>query len=83
MLIKMSPRFALGRENVPCVAEVVSMSLKADFTDFYFTIIIAQSKHKVFLVLLVKFHPCFPYFAFYNLEVLFVFHFSSKAIIWA
>ena len=26
----MSPRFVLGRENVPCVAEVVNRSLKAD-----------------------------------------------------
>ena len=30
----MSPRFVLGREIVPCVAEVVNMSLKADCTDF-------------------------------------------------
>ena len=30
----MSPRFVLGRENVPCVAEVVYRSLKADCTDF-------------------------------------------------
>ena len=31
----MSPRFLPGRENVPCVAEVVvSRSLKADCTDF-------------------------------------------------
>ena len=30
----MSPRFVLGRENVPCIAEVVNMSLKADCTDF-------------------------------------------------
>ena len=30
----MSPRFVLGRENVPCVAEVVDRSLKADCTDF-------------------------------------------------
>ena len=37
------------------------------------TIIIAHSKHEVFLVLLVKFHACFLYFAFYNFEVLFVF----------
>ena len=29
----MSPRFVLGRENVPCVAEVVNRSLKADCTD--------------------------------------------------
>ena len=30
----MSPRFALGREIVLCVAEVVNRSLKADCTDF-------------------------------------------------
>ena len=30
----MSPRFILGRENVPCVAEVLNRSLKADCTDF-------------------------------------------------
>ena len=30
----MSPLFVLGRENVPCVAEAVSGSLKADCTDF-------------------------------------------------
>ena len=32
--IKMSPGFVLGRENVPCVAEVVNKSLKADCTDY-------------------------------------------------
>ena len=30
----MNPRFVLGRVNVPCVAEVVNRSLKADCTDF-------------------------------------------------
>ena len=30
----MSLRFVLGRENVPCVAEVVNRSLKADCTDY-------------------------------------------------
>ena len=30
----MSPRFVLGRENVPCVAKAVNRSLKADCTDF-------------------------------------------------
>ena len=30
----MSPRFVLGRENVPFVTEVVNRSLKADCTDF-------------------------------------------------
>ena len=33
-ITEMSPRFVLGRENVPCVAEVVNRSLKADCTDF-------------------------------------------------
>ena len=33
-MIEMSPRFILGRENVPCVAEVVNKSLKADCTDY-------------------------------------------------
>ena len=33
-IIEMSPRFLLGRENVPCIAEVVNRSLKADCTDF-------------------------------------------------
>ena len=31
--IKMSPRFVVGWENVPCVAEVVNRSLKADCTE--------------------------------------------------
>ena len=30
----MSPRFVLGRENVPRVAEVVNRLFKADCTDF-------------------------------------------------
>ena len=34
LIIEMSPRFVLRRENVPCVAEVVNRSLKADCTDF-------------------------------------------------
>ena len=34
LIIQMSPRFVLGRENVPCVAEVVNRLLKADCTDF-------------------------------------------------
>ena len=34
LIIEISPRFVLGRENVPCDAEVVNRSLKADFTDF-------------------------------------------------
>ena len=38
LIIEMSPRFVLGRENVPCVAEVVNRSLKADCTDFNYNI---------------------------------------------
>ena len=34
LIIEMSPRFILGRENVPYVAEVVNRSLKADCTDY-------------------------------------------------
>ena len=34
LIIEMSPRFILWRENVPCVAEVVNKSLKADCTDY-------------------------------------------------
>ena len=37
----MSPRFVLGLENVPCVAEVVNRSLKADCTDFRMQDIVA------------------------------------------
>ena len=33
-IIEMNPRFILGRENVPCVTEVINRSLKADCTDF-------------------------------------------------
>ena len=29
----MSPRFVLGRENMPCATEVLNRSLKADCTD--------------------------------------------------
>ena len=42
--IEMSPRFVLGRENVPCAAEVVNRSLKADCTDFNCSYLILQSK---------------------------------------
>ena len=34
LIIEMSPHFALGQENVPCVAEVVNRSFKADCADF-------------------------------------------------
>ena len=34
LIIEMSPRFVLGRGNVPYIAEVVNSSLKADCTDF-------------------------------------------------
>ena len=41
LIIEMSPRFILGRENVPCVAEVVNRSLKADCTDYtYFQVLL-------------------------------------------
>ena len=38
----MSPRFVLGRENVPYVAEVVNRSLKADCTDFIIVMYLTQ-----------------------------------------
>ena len=34
LIIEMSPRFILGLKNVPCVAEVVNRSLKADCTNY-------------------------------------------------
>ena len=34
LIIEMSPRFIHGRENVPCIAEVVNRPLKADCTDY-------------------------------------------------
>ena len=40
----MSPRFVLGRENVPCAAEVVNRSFKADCTDFT-----SKVDHQVFV----------------------------------
>ena len=40
LIIEMSPRFILGRENVPCVAEVVNRSLKADCTDYNYVMVI-------------------------------------------
>ena len=51
----MSPRFVLGRENVPCVAEVVNRSLKADCTDF--TVLNQSGKARVaaLLEMLLKF----------------------------
>ena len=43
----MSPRFVLGRENVPFVAEVVNRSLKADCTDFTLTLLIMETISKL------------------------------------
>ena len=43
----MSPHFILGRENVPCVAEVVNRSLKADCTDYTlqsFSVLLSYTK---------------------------------------
>ena len=42
----MSPRFILGREDVPCVAEVVNRSLKADCTDFTLRLLITDTISK-------------------------------------
>ena len=44
----MSPRFVLGRENVPCVAEVVNRSLKADCTEFTFHLQESVSYQKIY-----------------------------------
>ena len=44
LIIEMSPRFIIGRENVPCVAEVVNRSLKADCTDFTLRLLSVESK---------------------------------------
>ena len=46
LIIKMGPRFALGRENVPCVAEVVNRSLKADCTDFTYLAEISEENNR-------------------------------------
>ena len=43
----MSPRFVLGRENVPCVAEVVNRSHKADCTDFTYLLTFSLKVHFV------------------------------------
>ena len=55
---KMSPRFVLGRENVPCVAEVVNRSLKADCTDF---IVHSLSSGKVEMFLCAACHAFPPH----------------------
>ena len=44
----MGPRVVLGRENVPCVAELVNRSLKADCTDFMVHSL-SSGKGKIFL----------------------------------
>ena len=44
----MSPHFVLGRENVPCVEEVVNRSLKADCTDFTLKTVMIRSNSEVF-----------------------------------
>ena len=48
----MSPRFVLGWENVPCVAEVVNRSFKADCTDFnnMFSFIYKYFKYSLFCI---------------------------------
>ena len=50
LIIEMSPRFVLGRENVPCVAEVVNRSLKADCTDFTYMMFYVTYLHDVLYV---------------------------------
>ena len=47
LVIEMSPHFILGRENVPCVAEVVNRSLKADCTDYTELIELAFETNKL------------------------------------
>ena len=44
----MSPHFVLGRENVPCVSEVVNRSLKADYTDFTINMNSQHNNYPVF-----------------------------------
>ena len=52
----MSPRFVLGRENVPCIAEVVNRSLKADCTDLKFSLRkeIIKNSNSLVIILLSK-----------------------------
>ena len=50
----MSPRFVLGWENVPCVAEVVNRSLKADCTDSTCLVIVTSWNTKTFLAKKLK-----------------------------
>ena len=50
----MSPRFVLGQENVPCVAEVVNRSLKADCIDFTGTVPIATAFNAIMALLSIK-----------------------------
>ena len=47
----MSPRFVLGRENVPCVAEVVNRSLGADCTDFTAEFVYKVLKRYIFALI--------------------------------
>ena len=56
----MSPGFVLGWENVPCVAEVVNRSLKADCTDFtsrfiFPPIIMAGMRHTVMWITIIDY----------------------------
>ena len=61
----MSPRFVLGRENVPCVAEVVNRSLNADCTNFT-----SLCLHESLFSLLTDFFPSHPHLKFvYKLDI--------------
>ena len=52
LIIEMSPRFVLGQENVPCIAEVVNRSLKADRES------LGQKAEKMKLLLIILFVVC-------------------------
>ena len=43
LIIEISPRFILERENVPCVTDVVNRSFKADCTDFTIGVVSAKA----------------------------------------
>ena len=51
----MSAGFVLGRENVPCVAEVVNRSLKADCTDFIYILAVDTFDDVDTLLMLLSF----------------------------
>ena len=83
----MSPRFVLGRENVPCVAEVVNRSLKADCTDFMLEMFVKLTfqcvrlkKHYFALVVMNRFPICFYQGLFTRCDLYhrFLFYYSAE-----